>query len=174
VQAACGAPEQRGQVDFHVSDEFARSTLEKNALSLNVSFIRTDTVDLKTVDDILEETQLPHVDFVSIDVEGLQLELLRGFNLEKYRPQLLLVEDHLHSLNTHRYLRHHNYYLAKRTARNHWYVPVGVTFTLTSPLERFLVWQKVWLRTPFRKLRIAWKMAFIRKTRRAANTHNIA
>lgn len=158
VQAACGAPEQRGQVKFYVADGFTRSTLEKNALSLNVSFTHTDLVDLKTLDDILEEFNPPNIDFVSIDVEGLQLNVLRGFNLQKYRPTLLLVEDHLHNLKTHHYLRQCNYYLAKRTSRNSWYVPVGTSFELTTPLERFLLWQKVWLRTPVRKLRIAWKV----------------
>lgn len=169
VQAACGAPEQRGQVKFHVADGFACSTLEENGVSADVSFIRTDIVDLKTLDGILEEINPPEIDFVSIDVEGSQLNVLRGFNLPKYKPKLLLVEDHLYNLKTHRYLRQHNYYLAKRTSRNSWYVPAGTSFELTSPLERFLLWQKVWLRTPFRKLRIALKRTARRKTYRSSS-----
>lgn len=165
VQAACGAAEQRGQAKFHIADGLACSTLEENGVSANVSFIRTDTVDLKTLDEILEEINPPDIDFVSIDVEGSQLNVLRGFDLVKYRPKLLLVEDHLYNLKTHRYLRQHNYYLAKRTSRNSWYVPVGTSFELTSPLEQFLLWQKVWPRTPFRKLRIALKRARHRKHR---------
>jgi FkbM family methyltransferase len=159
VQAACGAPEQRGQVEFHIADGFTRSTLEKNALSSNVSFTRTDLVDLKTLDDILNEIDPPKLDFVSIDVEGLQLNVLRGFNLQKYKPLLLLIADHTTSLKTHRYLRQNRHYLAKRTSRNSWYVPVGTTFALTSPLERLLLWRKVWLHTPIRKLKTAWKAA---------------
>jgi FkbM family methyltransferase len=159
VQAACGAPEQRGPVEFRVADGLACSTLEKNGVSADVRFIRTDVVDLRTLDEILEQIGPPPIDFVSIDVEGSQLNVLRGFNLEKYRPRLLLVEDHLYNLKTHRYLGRHGYRLAKRTSRNSWYVPAGARFALTSRLERFLLWQKVWLRTPFRRLRRAWKMA---------------
>ncbi len=129
----------------------------QNTVSLNVSFSRTETVEVRTLDDILEEAKLPHLDFVSIDVEGLQLNVLRGFNLQKHRPRLLLVEDHLHNLQTHRYLTAHNYQLVKRTARNNWYVPQGTSFALNSPFERLLLWQEVWLHTPLRKLRIAWK-----------------
>jgi FkbM family methyltransferase len=158
VQAACGAPEQRGRVEFHVADGYTRSALQRNAVSLTASFVRTDTVDLKTLDDILAEARPPKIDFVSIDVEGFQLSVLRGFDLQKYRPALLLVEDHLYDLKTHRYLARHGYRLAKRTVRNNWYVPRGTAFALTGPLERFLLWQKVWLRTPIRKLRMAWKV----------------
>jgi len=155
VQAACGAPEQRGQVQFHISEAFTRSTVEKNDLSLDVSFTRTDIVDLKTLDDILEEIDPPNIDFVSIDVEGVQLEVLRGFNLKKYRPQLLLVEDHLYNLRTHRYLVQQDYRLVKRTSLNNWYIPRGVPFILSGLWERLLLWRKVWLGTPLRKLRIS-------------------
>ncbi|MFQ5544537.1 MAG: FkbM family methyltransferase [Acidiferrobacterales bacterium] len=157
VQAACGAPEQKGPAKFYVAEGLSRSTLEQNTVSLNVSFSRTEIVDLRTLSDILEEVHPPNVDFISIDVEGLQLNVLRGLNMQKHRPGLLLVEDHLHNLQTHRYLTARNYHLVKRTARNNWYVPREASFVLNTPLERLLLWQKVWLRTPFRKLRIAWK-----------------
>lgn len=166
VQAACGAAEQRGPTKFYVAEGLARSTLAQNTVSLNVSFSRTETVEVRTLDDILEEVQLPHVDFVSIDVEGLQLDVLRGFNLQKHRPRLLLVEDHLHDLQTHRYLTAQNYQLVKRTARNNWYVPQGTSFTLNTRLEWLLLWQKLWLHTPLRKLRIARKAS---KKKRSAD-----
>lgn len=140
---------------FYVAEGLARSTLVQNTVSLNVSFSRTETVEVRTLDDILEEVRLPHVDFVSIDVEGLQLNVLRGFNLQKHRPRLLLVEDHLHDLQTHRYLTAKNYQLVKRTARNNWYVPWGTSFTLSTRLEWLLLWEKIWLHAPLRKLRIA-------------------
>jgi FkbM family methyltransferase len=157
VEAACGAPEHRGQVQFYIADGFSRSTLKTNAVSLNVSFKRTDFVNLRTLDDILEDIDPPTIDFVSIDVEGLQLDVLRGFSLHKYRPQLLLVEDHLYNLKTHRHLMKCNYRLVKRTTRNNWYVPREAPFKLSSWWERFLLWLKVWVRMPLRKLRVSWK-----------------
>ena len=33
------------------------------------------------------------VDFLVLDVEGAELDVLRGFSLERYRPRLLLIED---------------------------------------------------------------------------------
>jgi len=161
VQAACGAPEQRGQVEFYVAEGFRRSTLKRSDLSADVSFVRTDIVKLRTLDDILEEIDPPNIHLVSIDVEGLEPEVLRGFSLQKYRPRLLLVEDHLYGLRTHRktqlYLMQRNYRLVKRTTLNNWYVPRELPFELTGPWERFLLWRKIWLGTPFRKLRISWR-----------------
>lgn len=161
VQAACGAPEQRGPGTLHVAEGLSRSTLDRNTVGLNVAFTRTETVEVRTLDDILKEIQPPPVDFVSIDVEGLQLNVLRGFSLDKYRPRLLLVEDHLHDLKTHRYLLQQHYRLVKRTARNNWYIPRTARFALSSGWERFVLWQKVYPRTPVRKLRIALRRAFV-------------
>ena len=159
VQAACGAPEQRGLATLHVAEGLARSTLERNTAALNVKFTRTETVAVKTLDDILEELKPMRVDFVSIDVEGLQLNVLRGFNLQKYHPRLLLVEDYLHNLKTHSYLLQQHYRLVKRTTRNNWYVPRAVPFLISSGWERFLLWQKVYAGTPVRKLRVALRRA---------------
>lgn len=51
-------------------------------------------VPAATLDEILEQHHDPHVpiDFVSIDVEGLESEVLRGFDASLYAPRLLLAE----------------------------------------------------------------------------------
>ena len=49
----------------------------------------------KTLSEVLDE-HLPKnqtIDFLSIDVEGLDYEVLQSNNWEKYRPQVILVED---------------------------------------------------------------------------------
>ena len=51
-----------------------------------------EIVKATTIDKILEDNQVSHVDFVSIDVEGHELSVLRGFDLQKFNPQLLVVE----------------------------------------------------------------------------------
>ena len=38
------------------------------------------------------------IDFLSVDVEGLDLEVLKSNNWDKYRPELVLVEDYSGSL----------------------------------------------------------------------------
>jgi FkbM family methyltransferase len=51
-----------------------------------------ETVPTMTVNRILEKNDVAHIDFVSIDVEGHEMVVLRGFDLQKYKPKLLVVE----------------------------------------------------------------------------------
>lgn len=59
--------------------------------------IRTETIDvpLTTMNDLLKDHTGP-VDVAMIDVEGAELEVLDGFDLDKYRPRLLILEDNTH------------------------------------------------------------------------------
>lgn len=54
-----------------------------------------EEVRVMTLDEILKPAGNLKVDFLSIDVAGLKLEVLRGFDLEKHQPRLLLNEDNL-------------------------------------------------------------------------------
>ena len=47
----------------------------------------------RTLNDILNEAKAPHnIDFLSLDVEGAELEVLKGINFEKYKFKYLLIE----------------------------------------------------------------------------------
>ena len=50
-------------------------------------------VPLRTLDSILTKAGVSKIDFLSIDVEGTELQVLQGLNLEKYAPRLILGED---------------------------------------------------------------------------------
>ena len=41
---------------------------------------------------------LKRIDFLSIDVEGNELNVLKGFNLKKYKPTIILLEYRLPNL----------------------------------------------------------------------------
>jgi len=48
----------------------------------------------KILDDVLREHNAPApFDLLSIDVEGTEWHVLNGFNLEKYRPRIVVIED---------------------------------------------------------------------------------
>lgn len=55
--------------------------------------VRTVEVPLTTVDALLEG-HTERVDIASIDVEGHELDLLDGFDLDRYQPAVVLIEDH--------------------------------------------------------------------------------
>lgn len=153
-QAALGAPEQRGKATFYVVDS------DENLSGLTPHAeraVRPCEVEVRTLDDLLAEAGNPKLDFVSLDVEGAELEVLRGFDLARHRPAVLLVEDHLQRLSVHRYLVRQRYRLVKRTGCNNWYVPTGAEFRLTSPGERLRLRKEIWLDTPVRCVRFFFK-----------------
>lgn len=51
-----------------------------------------EIVPATTIDEILEKNNIVQIDFVSIDVEGHEMSVLREFTLQKYQPLLLVVE----------------------------------------------------------------------------------
>jgi FkbM family methyltransferase len=159
VQAAVGA--ESGEADLLLGVIHQHSTLAPVLGDpLSGKKIR---VPLRTLDSILAGAGVTTMDFLSIDVEGLELQVLQGLNLEKYAPGLILVEEHRHDYTKHNHLRRHGYRLVRRTGWNNWYVPHGspVTVrTLNSPGEAFLMWRKMWLNPPFDKLKRKIKKHF--------------
>ena len=60
----------------------------------NVKIISSKDLTTRTLESVLDEYLPKHqqIDFLSVDVEGLDLEVLRSNNWEKYSPEILLVE----------------------------------------------------------------------------------
>ena len=63
-----------------------------SAICGNGKIVKLNTVSLKELID-----QLPsppkHIDLLSIDVEGLDFEVLRSFDWQSYRPSIVIVEQ---------------------------------------------------------------------------------
>jgi len=154
-QAACSSPERRGTGTLHIANLPGFSTLEKHPDAHGVAYVSTESARILTLDELLEAEGNPVVDFISIDVEGHELQVLRGLTLERHRPKLLLIEDPVRDLDKHRYLRAHGYRLVKRTALNNWYVPEDAVFTMATLGERLELFRKMYLATPFRQWRLA-------------------
>jgi len=151
-QIACGSPEQKGNAPFFISAENIFSSLQRQVNDAGLRYVGSETVAVLPLDEVLAGVGDPKIDFVSIDVEGTELDVLKGFSLVKHQPGLLIVEDHLHSLAVHSHISARGYKLVKRTGCNSWYIPRGCRFD-GSRWERLKLYQKVWLGTPVRRLR---------------------
>jgi FkbM family methyltransferase len=92
-----GVGEKRGELIFYeisadtlstFSEEMAKKSIEEGH-----KLISSHTVKVLTLADIFEEYLANlAIDFMSIDVEGLDLEVLKSNNWLKYRPTVVMVE----------------------------------------------------------------------------------
>ena len=72
------------------SDTNARRTAE---LARAKARMRPVTVPYMSMDAALDLAGFDRVDFAAIDVEGSEHALLQGFDLDRFRPRVLVVED---------------------------------------------------------------------------------
>lgn len=151
-EVACSSPDRAGQVmTLHVAGPF--SSFDPH---LAVTGMRADhTVEVKvdTLDHVLSAGQAKRpIDLMSVDVEGHELEVLSGFDFARWQPRLILLEDHVSSLDKHRFMKRAGYALLRRTGLNGWYVPAGSA----PPMDfagRWQILRKYYLALPFRKFR---------------------
>ncbi|MBC8309386.1 MAG: FkbM family methyltransferase [Planctomycetes bacterium] len=152
IEVACGAPDSQEEATFTIAKDSGKSTLSKEFLDKRSQVDEHITVKICTLDSILEDQNVHQIDFVSIDVEGTQNDVLRGFSLLKWKPRLLLIEDHLLDLKTHKLISNQGYKLVKRTCFNNWYIPEGSIKPKTGGGEDRILRGKL-RRVPVRNLR---------------------
>ena len=73
------------------------STIDKRQAKLAFQGnIKTSKIESFTLDVILEKLKFndKKIDLLDIDVEGGDLKVLKGFSLEKFKPELICVEIH--------------------------------------------------------------------------------
>lgn len=165
---ACSTPANAGKaMTLHLAG--IHSSLDP---LLNISTERpegTIEVPIRTLDQVLADAGAPTpIDFVSVDVEGLEIEVLEGFDLDRWRPRLLLIEDLAMDLRLHRYVTGRGYRWVRRTGLNSWYVPAASPLR-AGALGRWQFFRKHVLGLPFRRFRETkrrWRLA--RQQRRGA------
>jgi FkbM family methyltransferase len=151
VAAACSSPaNQQRTMLLQIAGPY--SSLNRSLSAPGVRSRDAIEVPVRTLDDILREARAPTpIDFISIDVEGHEIDVLKGLALERWQPRLVLLEDHLADLGAHRYLTQAGYSLMRRTGLNSWYVPRASAPPLGA--GRWQLLRKLYLSHPFRLLR---------------------
>lgn len=93
------------------------------------------TVPCITMDELLATSGISDVDFVSIDVEGHEMQVLRGFSLDRYKPRILIIEDNAMGMDNtiSHYLKTFGYIKFYRTGCNEWYTQRNDSF-LSRPM----------------------------------------
>lgn len=118
-----------GRVTFFCAEKDpAISSLAANEPQGQLYALRNETlhpveVDQLTLDEILVRSGVDRVDFATIDVEGHELGVLQGWDLSRWRPRVIIVEDNSRGLDTTvpRHLAAAGYACFRRTGVNDWY-----------------------------------------------------
>jgi FkbM family methyltransferase len=153
-EVACSSPDRAGQtMRLHVAGPF--SSFDPNLAVTGMRADRVIDVAVRTLDDVLGEGKAKTpIDLMSVDVEGHELEVLSGFDFARWKPRLVLLEDHVSSLDKHRFMTLAGYTLMRRTGLNGWYVPQADA----PPMDltgRWQIFRKYYLALPFRMFRDA-------------------
>ena len=151
IQLACSSPENHNIV-LPMAVAGTHSTLNDEPIALGTKIEEYQNVTCRTLDSILEDNDVPGIDFISIDIEGHEMEMFKGFSLQRWSPRLVLLEDHVMSHAKHRFMTANGYQLIMRTGLNSWYVPADKGFTLTW-FAKLQMFRKLWLGLAWRKLK---------------------
>ena len=83
---------KKGQADLYFfHNRAAKNTISKSR-GAGARSIRK--IEVNTLDNIIKNSKfkIKDIDFLSIDVEGNELNVLKGLNFKKYRPKIISIE----------------------------------------------------------------------------------
>ena len=114
--------EEKDLYFFHNRSAINTLSSKTGSNAKEVRKIKTKSLNQIIENSIFKDTK---INFVSIDVEGFELDVLRGFNLNKYKPDLIVVEfidtkikeyyfqniENILNSNIYKYMEKHDYKL---------------------------------------------------------------
>lgn len=93
----CGVGVSSGQADFFVMSDSALNTFSKAEAERYQSYgkqyiVKIIKVELKTINEIIEQNFEKYPHLVSLDIEGMDYLILQNFDFKKYRPEVFCLE----------------------------------------------------------------------------------
>lgn len=161
-EVACTCPENIGTMILNIPlDETSQevtghASLEKNADEHNYQNHNSIEVKADTLTNVLQAQNIQHIDFLSIDVEGAEMDVLQGLDFSIYQPHLILLEDKHLYLKKHFFLKKQGYKLVRRLNRNCWYIPKATLPPPISVLEKLKLLKRMYISIWFKKIHYSW------------------
>lgn len=134
IQGAIGTQQDIDRASLFVSNRHELSSLNKefiqeyNETRKFDDNIKEIDVRLFDINQIIEEHYQEHgIDFLNIDVESLDFEILETMNFDKYKPKVICIEpsdcfshldNHKNSDRINKFLQHYSYHLVAETSAN--------------------------------------------------------
>lgn len=90
-----GQEEGTGQIAIYAEHALSSAVSEHNkARKEKAQLLEVRTLPKRTLTQLLRECGAPHkFELLSVDVEGMDMQVLRGLDMDTYHPKLIVVED---------------------------------------------------------------------------------
>ena len=131
---ACGAKDG-DDIEFEIftingSNQGAISSLRPDSrlIRSHAHIINNSTkikIKVRTLDTILSQhPEITNIDFASIDTEDTELDVLKGFDINRWKPKLFVIENNFDEPFIGDYLKDFGYKRVERVGVNDFFVPV--------------------------------------------------
>jgi FkbM family methyltransferase len=128
----CCVGKEKGTAEFTVFDTNNNDTSAISGLNPDIRLIESHKhlitgstkihVNIRTLTEILDSENFPKdIDFVSIDTENTELDVLKGFDLNKYNVKVLLIENNYDEPFHYDYIKQFGYKKIARLGVNDFY-----------------------------------------------------
>lgn len=125
----CAVSSEAGEATFFIAENVEQiSTLDmtpehRDWIGQVGGTVKEITVRTATLDSLLADAGFPELQFITIDVEGHEMGVLEGFELERFRPRIVIIEDNSVEGNKQvaDYMAARGYVHFRRTGVNEWY-----------------------------------------------------
>jgi Methyltransferase FkbM domain len=130
----------KSTLKYYLFDEPAYNTTDEklidSVISKGVKLKSVNELQCKKLENILDECDVKGkiIDFMSVDVEGNELDVLQSNNWKKYRPSIICVEKLNYDLNNfsksniYKLLTNNGYEVLSKTVNSWYYKNVAVEF----------------------------------------------
>lgn len=139
INLNCGVALNKGSLNYYMFDEPALNTFDDEVLKSRIAntpyqHLKTVSIEVRPLAELLRQ-HVPSnraIDFLTVDVEGFDLEVLQSNDWVNYRPHWVLVEQlnlaDIENLNfeIHNYMQSLNYVLFAKTFNTLFYKNKGV------------------------------------------------
>jgi FkbM family methyltransferase len=129
INLCMGVGLEEGMVEYFILDEPAMNSFDPKLTRERVDrgecrLLETLRVPVQPLNDILQKWALNrHIDFLNVDAEGMDLEVLQSNDWNSFRPQVVLVElldsavEEITSNDIYTFLTNLGYRLVAKTVR---------------------------------------------------------
>ena len=157
IEGECEFLSVSGNSEMLSTPNFGYNNRNKKRIHRNIQktggYIDSVKVSSQSLDKVFLERSIKDIDFISLDVEGSEMGVLRSLSLDKAKIKLFVVENNYYDIQIYSYFYNMNYRLIFSQGSDEYYVSADLFDKFISKLP------KAYFETNFK----TWLLRFCRK-----------